>query len=113
MLLHVGGNDLGKSPIKELKNVMRELFDFIEENMPGVNLIWSEILPRHWGSGNEGLESARKRMNTQLRLGGVSTYGTLICRLLIGPNITWTGSICHHQAINCSLTTLRKGLSNF
>ena len=31
--------------------------------MSATKVIWSEILPRQWGN-NEGLESARKRLNT-------------------------------------------------
>ena len=63
LLLHVGGNDLGTVPIKELKSKADSLFSYIDTAMPGTIIIWSEILPRLW-SGNEGLEGARKRFNT-------------------------------------------------
>ena len=35
----------------------------MKDHMSATKVIWSEILPRQWGN-NEGLESARKRMNT-------------------------------------------------
>lgn len=105
---------MGKSPIKELKNVIRDVFNFIEGNMSGVILIWSKMLPRQWG--NEGLKSALKRMNIYAaklikQRGGF--YNTLICRLLIGFNMTQTGSICHHQVIHRALKTLSKRWFNY
>ena len=63
LLLHVGGNDLGTVPIKELKSKADSLFSYIDTAMPGTLIIWSEILPR-LRSGNEGLEGARNRFNT-------------------------------------------------
>lgn len=64
LLLHVGGNDLGFIPIKQLKVRLEDLIKFVVSHMPAVVLIWSEILPREWGEGNNGLESARKRFNS-------------------------------------------------
>lgn len=64
LMLHVGGNDLGVKPIKELKTILDNIIKFAVSNMPGVILIWSEILPRDWGEGKTGLEAARKRLNT-------------------------------------------------
>lgn len=64
LLLHVGGNDLGSKPIKELKTCLEKIVKFAVSSMPGVVLIWSEILPREWGESQTGLEAARKRLNT-------------------------------------------------
>jgi len=66
LFLHVGGNDLGRTKIKQLSKCADELFEFIKVNMPDTVVIWSEILPRDWGPGNKGLEEARKRINTYI-----------------------------------------------
>jgi len=73
LLLHVGGNDLGHTRIKDLKGEMIVLADFINKNMPKTTLIWSGILPRNWDTANKGLEAARKRINT---LGAKISKGT-------------------------------------
>lgn len=64
ILLHVGGNDLKRTPVKALKDVLISLFAFIKETMPRAKVIWSDILPRNWGDDNKGLMKARKRLNT-------------------------------------------------
>lgn len=63
ILLHVGGNDLGRTPLKILISTLCNLLIFIRQAMPSARIIWSEILPREWGQ-NRGLASARKRFNT-------------------------------------------------
>ena len=64
LLLHVGGNDLGITPLKAIKDMLLSLFDFIDVHFSSTKIIWSEILPRDWGINNKGLDAARKRINT-------------------------------------------------
>lgn len=63
ILVHIGGNDLDRTPVKALKDRLHDLLKFISQAMPNARIIWSEILPRDW-DGRKGLSSARKRLNT-------------------------------------------------
>ena len=64
MLLHVGGNDIGHKPVKELRDTALDLFAFLDRDFPDTILIWSQILPRNWGQDSKKLGKAAKRLNT-------------------------------------------------
>ncbi|XP_041443973.1 uncharacterized protein LOC121402113 [Xenopus laevis] len=66
ILVHAGGNDLARCPMKQLtKNIKRD-FVRLWSIFPGVCLLWSEILPRKkWrGARSHGaVDSARIKIN--------------------------------------------------
>ena len=65
LLLHVGGNDIGQTPIKIMKDILLRLLSFIRKAFrPTTRLIWSEILPRRLALENKGLLSASRRFNS-------------------------------------------------
>jgi len=46
LFLHIGGNDLGNTDLKSIKQNLDCLFLWLLQTMPGVIIVWSEILPR-------------------------------------------------------------------
>ncbi|XP_073496194.1 uncharacterized protein [Phyllobates terribilis] len=66
LLLHVGGNDLGVRPFKELIRDIWHDFLRLSASFPGMITVWSEIVPRKsWGNARsiESLNKARRKVN--------------------------------------------------
>lgn len=69
IVLHVGGNDLGKVKVGVLRNNLKCLFSKLSSRMPSTKFIWSQILPRsEWRFSNNktAMEAARKRINSSI-----------------------------------------------
>lgn len=67
IILHCGGNDLGAVELKRFRLLVKQLFEFIHRQFPGVSIIWSEILPRQvwrFSENLQAMELSRKRMNS-------------------------------------------------
>jgi hypothetical protein len=66
IILHCGGNDFGRIPVKELRAFIDNILQYINTNFKA-RVIWSEILPRRtwrYSSNNAAMESVRKRFNS-------------------------------------------------
>ena len=66
LIIHVGGNDIGKTKTFELLSEMKETFRFLRRSSPNSVLIFSEIIPRlRWSESMvfKPLEKVRKRIN--------------------------------------------------
>lgn len=78
LILHVGGNDIGQIPLKQLRDKMLTLVKDVSELLPNTTLVWSQILPRLvWRNeiSHSSLEKSRIRLNSMiatmvLRMGG-------------------------------------------
>lgn len=66
ILLHCGGNSLGRTPLKIIRELIDDVVRFINENF-SCTIIWSEILPRsswRYSSNIQAMETARRRVNS-------------------------------------------------
>ena len=66
ILIHCGGNDLGLTPLKSLRNLVKLIFVLLKEQYSSANVIWSEILPRsvwRYSDNLQAMERCRKRLN--------------------------------------------------
>ena len=45
LLIHAGGNDIGKIPAHSLRSYICKVLDYLREYFPGVSIVWSSILP--------------------------------------------------------------------
>ncbi|XP_053547593.1 uncharacterized protein LOC128662444 [Bombina bombina] len=78
LIVHLGGNDLGMIPQKELVRRIKRDLGNIKELHPEIKIIWSQITPRLvWRSARDydRLEKSRKKINKIIssfvkRLGG-------------------------------------------
>jgi lysophospholipase L1-like esterase len=78
ILLHCGGNDIGKLKLFSIRQEITFVLRYIQTNYPHTKIIWSGILPRlYWkySSNFVAMEKARKRLNSfgakqTLALGG-------------------------------------------
>ena len=70
ILLHVGTNDLIRTPVQEIQWLVQQLVKEIYELIPHVSIIWSEILPRlaYRGARDQvKVNIARKTLNRRVR----------------------------------------------
>ena len=66
LLLHSGGNDIGKIPLKTLRSQLETLLEFLDLTFAGTKIIWSQILPRSTWRYSENLAAmnrCRGRLN--------------------------------------------------
>lgn len=66
LVLHCGGNDFGRTPLKQLRSCIDDIITFVAENFQA-KLVWSEILPRNsWRYSNNhvAMEAMRQRFNS-------------------------------------------------
>lgn len=78
LLLHCGGNDLGRLSLGDLRQSVISLLRYLHKTLPDTKLIFSQILPRlqyRYSTNIEAMERCRKRVNSAagrevLRLGG-------------------------------------------
>ena len=69
MVIHCGGNDIGSTPALKLRaDILREL-DEVRSLVPGVLIVWSQILPRFEWRGEKShsaLNNVRERVNNKV-----------------------------------------------
>ncbi|KAL4239302.1 hypothetical protein ACF0H5_000119 [Mactra antiquata] len=67
IILHCGGNDIGKTSLYRIRTLISLIFEKIINLLPNVTIIWSEILPRQnwrYSNNNKSMERCRKRINS-------------------------------------------------
>ncbi|KAE8634412.1 hypothetical protein XENTR_v10002299 [Xenopus tropicalis] len=69
ILIHVGGNDLGVYPMKNLiKDMRRDLRDLLSA-IQGLILVWLEIIPRNvwrYASSHKAIDRTRIQVNREM-----------------------------------------------
>ncbi|XP_069592258.1 uncharacterized protein [Ranitomeya imitator] len=81
LVLHAGGNDLGKRKGAELYTVMSTDIDRFVCLLPDMVVVWSEIIPRavwHGAKDVKAIENARKRINTKMSKFVRENYGIVV-----------------------------------
>ena len=69
LVLHVGGNDLGKIKVGFLRNELKNTIRKLSELLPSTKFIWSQILPRlkwRFSKKNDCMDKARLRINNSI-----------------------------------------------
>ena len=67
LVLHCGGNDIGKIKSRQICNFIKAVVSFIQSAMPGTKLVWSQLLPRlswRYSKNIKAMDKARKRINS-------------------------------------------------
>lgn len=122
ILLHCGGNDLGYTPLKKLRQYISESFNLLSELFPGVKIIWSEILPRNvwrYSSNNIAMENSRKRINgyaggLAMKAGGAYLRHPKLCDCRLKFNYLKNDGVHLNLTGNeCFLNQLRNGIMCF
>ena len=69
ILLHIGGNDIGVTKLREIMTEASSLLHYIRMRLPNVRIIWSQILPRtSWRSSDnvKAMNDTRIRLNSYI-----------------------------------------------
>lgn len=67
IIIHCGGNDIGKIPLWELRTFLQEVFSGLVKLLPQARIIWSQILPRktwRYSVDNVAMRKCRVRINS-------------------------------------------------
>lgn len=67
LLIHCGGNDLGKTSVRKLRLAINQLIHYLRHEFANVHIIWSLILPRiswRYSENTKAMGKARKRINS-------------------------------------------------
>ena len=86
LILHLGGNDLASTPLKEMVNDIKNDLQALKVLMPGTRIIWSDITARReyrHALSSPKIEKARKSLNYKVHV--------LICQM--------GGSFVKHPAL--------------
>ncbi|XP_078320273.1 uncharacterized protein LOC111112779 [Crassostrea virginica] len=89
ILIHCGGNDLGKLSVRRIRVVAKLLLLFIRTNFQNIKVIWSFILPRlQWrtSASLKAMEKARKRVNSHIATTVLQSGGAIIRHTDIKPD---------------------------
>lgn len=122
ILLHCGGNDLGRFPLKSLRQLIVEIFQLCLKLFPKVALVWSEILPRvNYRHSNNvlAMERSRRRLNSYagklaIRFGGAylrHEYMTVPANYLTsdGVHLSKEGNCLFLQQVKKAITQVLRG----
>jgi len=69
LVVHVGGNDIGKEKIGYLRNNLLLFLRTIQRKLPNTIIVWSQILPRRsyrFSTNNKAMEKCRYRLNNSI-----------------------------------------------
>ena len=69
LVVHVGGNDIGKENIGYLRNNLKLFLRTIQRKLPNTIIVWSHILPRRsyrFFTNNKAMEKCRYRLNNSI-----------------------------------------------
>lgn len=86
LIIHLGGNDLASTPLKELIHKVKTDLQTLKVLMPDTHIVWSDITARHTyrhALSNPKVEKARKTLNNKVHV--------MICQL--------EGSFVRHPAL--------------
>ncbi|XP_077137893.1 uncharacterized protein LOC143804036 [Ranitomeya variabilis] len=81
LVLHAGGNDLGKRRCIDLSSTMTADIERFFHLLPGMILVWSEMVPRavwHGAKDPRGLERSRKKVNLKVARFVKSKFGIVV-----------------------------------
>lgn len=119
LVLHVGGNDIGKDKIGYLRNRLKTVLRIIAKQLPQTTLVWSQILPRYsyrYSDDNDAMEKCRYRLNNSIAKFVIGSGGKYIRHTNLfhkrslfatdGVHLTSTGN-------NIFLKNLQNGLEYF
>ena len=92
LIIHLGGNDLASTPLKNLISMIQKDVKAYSNLFPEMCIIWSDILPRAVYRGarsNAKVDKARKSLNNAMKLYMPQINGEVIHH----RNIQWDA---HH-----------------
>lgn len=81
LLIHCGGNDIGRLALGDLRNVMKCTITYLSRQLPNTRIIWSQILPRrNWrfSQNCKAMEQGRRRINSALAAVVIKAGGAYI-----------------------------------
>jgi len=70
IIVHVGGNDIGRLPINELMRDYLKTLDALTTMLPGVKIGLSQILPRtawRFSNNSNAMSKSRRRINSYIK----------------------------------------------
>ena len=119
LVIHLAGNDIGRFKIGHLRNEIKSIMTWLQQELPNTLLVWSQILPRNnwrYSESPKAMEKCRYRLNNSIATfvlnlgGGYIRYPEILSdKNLIGSDgvhLTTLGT-------NILLNTLRGGLDHF
>ncbi|VDI19047.1 Hypothetical predicted protein [Mytilus galloprovincialis] len=92
LVLHIAGNDLGKTKIGFLRNEIKATLEKVQSYLPNSSIVWSQILPRtNWRHSNshDSMMACRIRINSAIASFVLKNGGHYIKYPDILPNSTF------------------------
>ncbi|XP_048769305.2 uncharacterized protein LOC125675594 isoform X1 [Ostrea edulis] len=81
LLIHCGGNDLGKTSVRKIRLAINQLVHYLRQEFCSAHIIWSLILPRiawRYTQNTKAMEKARKRINSFIQSRVCEVGGSII-----------------------------------
>ncbi|KAJ8307264.1 hypothetical protein KUTeg_015348 [Tegillarca granosa] len=79
LIVHCGGNDLGRIPLSDLRNLLKQIIQTLAKRLPHTRIIWSQILPRlQWRYSCDPVPWRRKRVNSVIARVSICCGGAYI-----------------------------------
>ncbi len=118
IVVHCGGNDIGSIPALQLRILIIDTLDLIKQLIPGVLLVWSQILPRLEWRGevcHKALNKVRERVNNKVATDVIAKGGRYIRYPELDQNISLFVDKVHLSDMgnNFFLHSLQAGLQQF
>lgn len=120
LVLHCGGNDIGQTPIGDLRSFVKTQLRSIHKAFPSTKIVWSQILPRkqwRYSQNLKAMESCRKRLNSAAAAEAVRLNGGYIRYpdLVLSCDTLWSDDGVHLSSIGNEilLNTIQNALENF
>ncbi len=91
VILHLGSNDILKSPMRETRGLAEEALKILRNLLPDSRIVWSDILPR-LAYSEEQIPNAGKAVTIN-----INKHAHRVCRNLLGGNAHY---IRHSRVFN-------------
>jgi hypothetical protein len=81
IILHFGGNDLGRIGVKSIRLHIDFIINFINDNFHNYKIMWSQILPRtswRYPDNLAAMKESRKRINAYAATKVIAKNGAFI-----------------------------------
>ena len=101
LVIHLGGNDLGKVPVGELIYKIRKDLRQLARMLPGTTMVWSDLTARskyRHAICNAKVEKARKTLNRAAHKIVVTLKGIFVEH----KKITWDKAELYHDGVHMS-----------
>ncbi|XP_061183336.1 uncharacterized protein LOC133191607 [Saccostrea echinata] len=88
LIIHCGGNDIGKIPLLQLRSIMSSALEELKQLLPKTTLVWSNMLPRiswRFSSNSKAQNLATVRLNNFMNH-LITVNGGFFIKY---PEITW------------------------